>query len=219
MCARETITGKDNVSEYCNSWRERYVITKKVTEFEVKHSNYNYNSCLQLNTMVVLFMMNGNIINKKLLSSRYFSDEKCAYHDDLVGDYPFSYNYIKRHLEPLREENDAPIIKGNRIPRFSCGAKSETLDWYEADLKQGIDCYKGQVSICPKCSKVIEFFAEAKYRIEEPVFDKEGNDAMGDNATGQDIPATANIFADQGIEYHDILISSVVETNGIKDKS
>ena len=172
--AKKCIVGKEQVVSYWKGWRERWTVTKEVTEYEIKHSNYYFNSCLRMGTMLVLFMMDGAKISRLVLVQRHISGGLYTHNDDLVKDYPFSLEFIKRHIEPLREPNEynSPVVKDNRLPCFSCGAKSETLDWFSTDIKIGFHGYRGLVSICPKCGKVVEYVTELRYRIETPVFDE-----------------------------------------------
>lgn len=170
---KKSINGKKDVLEYWKGWRRRFVETRDVKKFEVLHSNYYSHACIQMETMVVLFLFNDCKILKMVLAGRnlvgYYS-----YHDDLVNDYPFKLEYIKEYLEPLREANEfnKPVIKENRIPCMSCGTPSEDLEWYSARINVGIHGYPAQVSICPKCGKVVEFFTEGRYRMEHPVLDR-----------------------------------------------
>ena len=63
-----TITGKSEVLEYWKGWRTRYVEAKKVQRFEVAHSNYYSNSCLLLDTMIVMFVIQDGLITNTILS-------------------------------------------------------------------------------------------------------------------------------------------------------
>ena len=131
LYGKQTIKGKESVYEYWKGWRERFVVTKDVTEFEVKHSNHYSNSCLQMKTMLVLFMIEESKIVRIILVRRHISGGYYTHHDDLVEDYPFKIQFIDRYKKPLREANEfnAPVNKEHRLPCFCCGAKSETLEW------------------------------------------------------------------------------------------
>lgn len=174
LYGNKTIVGKTEVAEYWKGWRDRFVVTKDVTEFEVIHSNHYSHSCLQMKTMLVLFMMKDAKIVRMILVSRHISGGYYSHHDDLVEDYPFNLAFINRYKKPLREVNEfnAPVIKEHRLPCFCCGAKSETLEWYSTQINIGIHGYPGIVSICPKCGKVVEYVTEGRYRLEKPVVDE-----------------------------------------------
>ena len=174
LYGKKTIVGKDNVFAYWKGWRERFVLTKDVTEFEVKHCNHYSNSCLQMKTMIVLFMMKDTKIVRMILVTRHISGGYYTHHDDLVEDFPFNLAYINRYKMPLREANEfnAPINKEHRLPCFCCGSKSETLEWYSTQINIGIHGYPGIVSICPRCGKVVEYVTEGRYRLIEPDIDE-----------------------------------------------
>lgn len=169
-----TITGKQLVLDYWKTWRTKYVETKEVTEFEVKHSHYYSNTCLQMDNMLVLFMMNGLKIARMILVSRHISGGYYTHHDDLIEDYPFNINFIRRYTKPLREANEFnPLVKTeNRLPCFCCGTRSESLDWYSTQINCGIHGYNGIVSICPTCGKIVEYMTEIRYRMDAPVTDE-----------------------------------------------
>ena len=111
LYGKQTIKGKESVYEYWKGWRERFVVTKDVTEFEVKHSNHYSNSCLQMKTMLVLFMIVESKIVRIILVRRHISGGYYTHHDDLVEDYPFKIQFIDRYKKPLREANEfnAPV--------------------------------------------------------------------------------------------------------------
>ena len=79
-----TISGKNNVLEYWNAWRERWVLTGTITDFEVVHSNYYFKACLQMRTMLVLFVMNDDEVLKMVLVRRHIS----RYLSSVVSLYP-----------------------------------------------------------------------------------------------------------------------------------
>lgn len=85
LYGNKTIVGKNEVSEYWKGWRERFVITKEVSEFEVKHSNHCSNSCLQMKNMLVLFMIENSKIVRLILVRRHISGGYYTHHDDLIG--------------------------------------------------------------------------------------------------------------------------------------
>lgn len=158
------IVGKKEVSDYWKGWWERFVVTKDLTRFEVNFSNYYSNTCFQAYPMVVLFMMNGDKISKMVLVARHMSPG-IHYHDDLIKDTPFTLDFIKGFLQPLPEPNEifAPVVKEHRLPCMSCGEKSVSLDWHGAYIESGPHGYRAEVSICPKCGKVVEFFANTRF--------------------------------------------------------
>jgi hypothetical protein len=172
--SNKTIKGKSAVSNYWMNWRDKYVVTKEVNQFQVKHAHYYSNSCLQLGNMVVLFMINEEKITKLVLSTKNIAGRTYAYHDNLIEDYPFSLSYIKRYLKPLREANECreSVVKENRLPCFGCGMNSQDLDWYSAYINVGFHGYPCIVSICPKCQKVVEFYTEGRARHETLIWDE-----------------------------------------------
>lgn len=174
LYGKQTIKGKESVYEYWKGWRERFVITKEVSEFEVKHSNYYSNSCLLMENMLVLFTIEESKIARIILVRRHISGGYYTHHDDLIEDYPFTLQYIKRYTKPLREVNEfnAPVNKEHRLPCFCCGAKSEKLNWYSTQIDIGLHGYPGIVSICPKCGRVVEYVTEGRSRHEVPIIDE-----------------------------------------------
>ena len=166
----KSIIGKNQVLEYWKGWRNKWVVTKEVTEFEIKHINYYSNSALLMDSMLVLFMMNDAKISRMVLINRYISDE-----EDLVEDSPLGLEFIKQYIKPRGNTNNSKVSsvdKTNRLPCFSCGAKSEMLDWYSTDVLLGLHGDLGLVSICPKCKKVVEYVTEIRYRVESPADDE-----------------------------------------------
>lgn len=158
------IVGKKEVSEYWKGWWKRFVVTKDLTRFEVCFSNYYSNVCFQAYPMVVLFMMNGDKISKMVLAERHISPG-IHYHDDFVKDTSFTLDFIKEFLRPIPEPNEifSPVAKEYRLPCMSCGEKSELLDWHGAYIESGPHGYRAEVSICPKCGKVVEFLANIRF--------------------------------------------------------
>ena len=170
---KETISGKSQVIEYWQGWRSRFVETRKAKKFEVVYSNYYSNACLQLEMMVVLFLIRGNKIQKTLLIQRHLNP-MIGYHDDIL-DFPFDLGSIKPCLSELRAANDIfePVVTENRIPCLSCGTPSEKLEWHSSLFQFGYIGYSGIVSVCPHCHKVVEYYPEMRSRYNEKVNPKE----------------------------------------------
>ena len=175
-----TISGKNQTLDYWKVWREKYIVTKKLSQFEVKHSNYYSHACLLIRPMLVMLYFEEGRVQKILLINRYLNPN-IGYHNDML-DLPFSYEKIKLNLSPLREPNEIleAVVKENRIPCMCCGESSENLEWYNSEFKSGIHGYSGQVSVCPHCGKVVEYYPEMRMRYEEAVHDKD--DEIKNNA-------------------------------------
>lgn len=199
-----TISGKANVIDYWNGWRERWVIIDKVSKFEVKHSNYYFRSCLILETMVVLFYFTDNMISKMAIVRSHISGGVYTHHDDLINDYPFKLNYIKKYIVQCNEaeENEKPSVKKHRLPCFSCGNSSETLDWYNSDILIGLHGYLGEVSICHKCGKVVEYVTNTRYRVENPV-----NENVQENIEQEALQIYADCWNEKYIGIFDVCLS------------
>ena len=195
-----TVSGFDAVLTYWKNWREKYVVAGKVHRFEVSHSNYSSNVCLVLDCDVVLFWVKDDRIRKMVFSARNFDGAK-GLHDDLLNDYPFRYDYMKRHLAPLRDPES--IVKENRLYCMKCGTPSESLDWYSAYVCPGVYGYQAQVSICPHCGKVVEFCTESRQRCLQPMVNKIY--LMDEFSLQMDFKESKAIFAKNGISYHHAL--------------
>lgn len=168
-----TVKGKSETLEYWKGWRDKYVVTKDLTTFEVKRSNYYYKACLLIEPMLIMFYFEGGLVKKILLIQRYLSPT-IGHHDDML-DFPFSFDKVKGNLSPLHDPNEftEAVEKNNRIPCMHCGEASENLEWYNSDFKCGVHGYRGQVSVCPHCGKVVEYFPEIRLRYDDPQFDEE----------------------------------------------
>lgn len=162
---RKTIRGKQEVEDYWKDWRKRHIETNQIKDIEAVYSYYFARTCLLLQTMIVMTeIKNGNIV-KMLMAPRHIAGDK--HHDDLVGCSPYNLNYIRTTLQPLKEGDE--INKENRLWCPSCGAHSESLDWRNSLINTGFHGYQAEVSICPECSKVVEFRVKEQLQYEEPV--------------------------------------------------
>lgn len=170
----KTIEGSNNVLQYWKEWREKYFVTKKAFEFKVVHSNYYSRSCLLLSTMLAAMNIENGKVTKMVFSGRYIAGGYYSHHDDLVEDSPFDYSYIKKYLKPFNngDNNEQSPVLTNRMPCLSCNLHSEDLEWYSSFITVGIHGYPAQVSICPKCGKVIEYRSTGRVRFEEPIVDQ-----------------------------------------------
>lgn len=165
---KESIYGKREVLEYWKGWRSRYVETKDAKKFEVVHSNYYSNSCLLLENMIVMFLVDGGKVAKTVLIQRFLNG-MVGHHDDLL-DFPFDLESIKPCLTKIK----APSViddetNENRIPCMICGTPSEELEWYSSLFEAGYHGYQGLVSVCPHCHKVVEYYPRIRIRYKEPV--------------------------------------------------
>ena len=155
----ETFFGKKNVVEYWKNWKVRYVDTKLVMNYEVSYSEYYSNSCLLLDSMVVMFFFEHDKIRKILFCPQKFGPLVADPHDNILK-APFDYELLKPCLSELRKATS----KENRIPCMSCGMPSEELEWYSFERDCGIHGYHGVASVCPHCHKVVEYYPEIRLR-------------------------------------------------------
>jgi len=155
----ETFFGKKNVVEYWKNWKVRYVDTKQVTNYEVSYSEYYSNSCLLLDSMVVMFFFEHDKIRIILFCPQKFEPLVADPHDNILK-APFDYELLKPCLSELREATS----KENRIPCMSCGMASEKLEWYSFKRDCGIHGYHGVASVCPHCHKVVEYYPKIRLR-------------------------------------------------------
>lgn len=223
----KSITGAREICNYWDGWRKRYVSTGIITDFNVLHSNFFCHSCLQMKTMLAVMHIENNKIVRMILLCRRLADAQYSHHDDLVVEYPFKSEYIRRYLKPLREsDKDNPIVTENRIPCLSCGIPSHNLEWYSTYLTYKVFQYPALVSICPKCGKVIEYYPEAEIRLDKPVADNNDmtnpdNDSiagLSDSVSTTESNHTLPEFSVKGIEFHENLLFSVVSDPSKKDK-
>lgn len=155
----ETFFGKKNVVEYWKNWKVRYVDTKLVMNYEVSYSEYYSNSCLLLDSMVVMFFFEHDKIRKILFCPQKFEPLVADPHDNILK-APFDYELLKPCLSELRKATS----KENRIPCMSCGMPSEKLEWFSFERDCGIHGYLGVASVCPHCHKVVEYYPEMRLR-------------------------------------------------------
>ena len=162
-----TITGKSETLEYWRGWRTRYVETKKVYKFEVAHSNYYSNSCLLLDTMIVMFIIHDGLITNTILSPRILN-EMVGHRGDLL-DYPFVLDNIRPFIHKINNPSEAFENESNenRIPCLTCGKPSEELEWYRSLFEGGYHGFSGLVSVCPHCNKVVEYYPIIRFRYAE----------------------------------------------------
>ena len=161
----ETFFGKKNVVEYWKNWKVRYVDTKQVTNYEVSYGEYYSNSCLLLDSMVVMFFFEHDKIRKILFCPQKFEPLVADPNDNILK-VPFDYELLKPCLSELRGATPSlpPVVKENRIPCMSCGMPSEKLEWYSFERECGIHGYHGVASVCPHCHKVVEYYPEIRLR-------------------------------------------------------
>lgn len=159
-----SIKGRSNVAEYWKGWREKYVTTKKVLEFEVTYCGNYSRACLKLKNMVALFRIVEGKIAMMLLSPRTL-DSFVAYSGDDLLALPMNLKYAEAHYTPIK---DLSFEKGNRLPCLICGNHSENLEWHGFLINRGIHGYSGKISVCPKCHRVVELCPEVRFRYEEP---------------------------------------------------
>ena len=156
----KTLKGKTDVVSYWWDWRKRFVMTKKVKNFEVVMSRYYSHACVKVESdqLIMFGIEDGKITMIVSLPLRLTSQ----FSDDNMLNYPMEYVRIKQFLAPLEESVDKdgnPMPLTNRIPCLHCGVESQDLRWYSIRIPEWF--YKnwtfGQVSVCPHCGRVVEY--------------------------------------------------------------
>ena len=167
-----TIVGRTEVIEYWKGWREKYVATKKVLEFEVVFSGNIARACLKLKSMVAMFRMVNGKINMMLFSPRVLDSFVGFSKDDLLA-LPMDLKYAEKHFTEIHVSEDMPFTKDNRIPCLSCGSHAEKLEWHGFLFNRGNHGYTGKISICPQCHRIVELRPEIRLRYETPQFEED----------------------------------------------
>ena len=181
----KTIKGKADVLAYWWDWRKRFVMTKKVKNFEVVMSRYYSHACLRIEEVqLIMFQIEeGKVVKIVSLPERLTS----PYSDDNMLNCPLEYARIKRYLAPLGESVDKdgnPMPLTDRMPCLDCGMESQDLKWYSIRIPDW--SYKnwtfGQVSVCPHCGQVVEY---------KEVKTEESDDE-------KDVPVEGSKYSDKG---------------------
>jgi hypothetical protein len=161
---KEPICGRAKVIEYWESWHNRYVTSKQVNYFEEVYSDYNSLPCLLIqNEWLFMFKLKDEktvgVLSLPLTIGSRYSDTNML-------NFRLDFDAIKSYLSPLNyniDENGELISLENRMPCMWCDLESSKLTWYGAKMPAwswGSNRWSlGQVSVCPKCGRVIEFCA------------------------------------------------------------
>ena len=156
----DSIHGRAAAIEYWEGWRKRWVENGKVTLLEEAISNYNSLPCLviQKHMLVMFEFKDGKTI--RTLSVMLHTGSR--YSDTNMLNYRLDYDSIKPYLSTLKDtvdENGKPIELANRVPCMWCDIESHELNWYSIRIPGwNYNAWSlGQVSVCPKCGRVIEF--------------------------------------------------------------
>lgn len=156
----DSIYGRTAVIEYWENWSQRWVESGKVTVLEEAISNYNSLPCLIVEEqMIVMFEFKDGKTVRTISLPMHLGSE---YSDTNMLNYRLDYNRIKPYLSLLKDtvdENGKPIELVNRMPCMWCDIESHELNWYSIRIPGWYynEWSLGQVSICPKCGRVIEF--------------------------------------------------------------
>ena len=156
----KTIRGKAEVRAYWWDWRKRFVLTKKVTNIVVVMSRYYSHACVKVESdqLIMFEIEDGKIFKILSLPLRLTS----IFSNDNMLNYPLMYARIKRYLAPLEESVDKdgnPMPLTDRMPCLDCGMESQDLKWYSIRIPDwSYNRWQiGQVSVCPKCGRVVEY--------------------------------------------------------------
>lgn len=155
----KTLNGKAETLDYLEGWRQRHVVTSKVTDFEVVRCNYYSHACLKMDSMVAMFHIRDAMISTILFTLIEFK-RFAPYYNNM--NYPLDFERIKQYLEPLPETDDEgnSIDTTNRTPCLQCDIESDKLTWYQSTIPTSFsyrNWSRGQVSVCPQCGRVVEY--------------------------------------------------------------
>lgn len=143
---KETILGKNNFIDYWLNHNHEQI----ETDIYVRHS-------ILYNRVTIL----ESLREKKEIHYFFFrtSKEKITHAVYFIlplkyrGELP-PFKFTRNRLKNLITETI--LAKENKAPCLYCGSLSENLKWYNIHFFWNFSYYKGYVSFCPKCNKVIE---------------------------------------------------------------
>ena len=138
---RNLILKRENISisteiKHCVLYNRPYIINNPKGKFTKKN-------CM-------LFRIEKNKITHAVFIFDPFSESIRAHYFDITRP-PFAFD---RFYDQIKKDT-IPANK-NRVPCLWCGTLSENLRWYNIHFRKDSSKYKGWISFCPKCKKVIE---------------------------------------------------------------
>ena len=160
------INGKSDVLEYWNKWIEKYNEPNVGTRYEVKICKWFDRIALEIiprdaKKMYLVARFNQGKVTHILSCPNPLQNSMIRYWDLDRPALSFSncgalYHKLGKDLEP----------QCNRMPCMRCGRKSEDLQWYQFTLDRGPLVYDGELTICPDCMDVVEYYPTIMYRVE-----------------------------------------------------
>lgn len=162
---KDQAEGKHKISDYFASWFERAQRDNLSVRVKVA---WNPNQCRpavyikpgDYREMILLFYFNGNVLADIVFAPSHIQDDMCRFHD---LDYPpYSLDFISNTIDNTVE------CKPNHLCCPTCGTASTSLNWYKFNLPLGIHGYCGDVSLCPKCMRVVELLPNMRLRYDNP---------------------------------------------------
>lgn len=219
---KETIHGKEN---FINFWitRNHKIEEENISiHTEIKHCIL-YNRPYIINEPkrrykkknCILFRINEDKITHAVYIFDPFSESIGVHYFDITRP-PFAFD---RFYDQIKKDT-IPANK-NRVPCLWCGTLSENLKWYNIDFIKDSYNYKGWISFCPKCKKVIEQNIEIiglrkKQSIEITKvtlgLDKDIVYTQYQNSLDEEMKYTYQL-SNKGVEFHRILKILKVDRN------
>lgn len=157
---REMLQGRPAVIGYWEEWNKKIAESGKIKIIEEVESRYCSRPCLLVqHSMVIMFEIKDEKTTRIVATPTYLG---ARFSDTNMLNYPFEYNKIMPFLKLLEgfiDDEGKPIVLKNRVPCLKCNLESSDLTWYNIQIPAWAPnkWSQGQVSVCPRCGRVIEF--------------------------------------------------------------
>ena len=156
------------IDTFINYWVDREKRVKKdgvEIKTSIKLCNYNchvsvYDIFKGYKNMFILFRIINNKITHVISAPEIIQDPSVSRRS--FNQLPYSYNYASLKAEkPIEADR-------NKFFCFNCGTESNNLKWLRMDSERdGNHLVSGKVSLCEKCKRVVEYFPDICFRLED----------------------------------------------------